>query len=242
MSKLRSFWEQVVNKQPRPQTPTRPTGATQPSPAAPIAAPAQPAAPDANAVEGALGTPNVGRVVERPGSRLHAVGVGFEASEVVQDIEEMATEVEMATESFAAGIVGLIAGGLGTIISAIAEITEGDEFAQQGANAQQFIINFCTAFARTIRGEPAGGGNGSAPGARAANTVRARLSVQHPDLSALHQISMVRLYGIAWRKIQAPIRNQLFQAARHFYHDNEAYAHTWADAVVNHTASCPGGS
>ena len=188
-----------------------------------------PAPPNANSVEHATSTPDIRDQQVPDVSELpHAGVVGVDAAAALLD------GVELATESFAAGVGAAVLGTIASIAEVIMAFHTGDAVRERLVDAQHFIINFCTSYAHTIRGEAAGGGAGSSEGARLATDARAEVARHHQDLSALAHASMIRLYGIAWRLVQGRIRTQLRNACEHALGDIGVGL---ADEAVNATAS-----
>jgi len=97
---------------------------------------------------------------------------------------------------------GNISSGIGSVISSFVQgLQAGDQFRDNLRTAQQSVYNYCTSFARTIRGERHENGPGATSGAEAAWQVLNNLSQQNIDRSQFSQLSMDTLYGIAWHRI-----------------------------------------
>jgi hypothetical protein len=118
--------------------------------------------------------------------------------------------VELVTESLAAGMIAAVA----SVAAALLNIAGGDEFNEQLGEAQHRVFNYCMAFAHTIRGEAPGSGEGAAEGTAGAREVLARAARQpNVDMNRIRQLSMISLYGIAWRKVAPRAITRLQQAS-----------------------------
>ncbi|CAN5847155.1 hypothetical protein BH11MYX3_BH11MYX3_21340 [soil metagenome] len=129
------------------------------------------------------------------GTAVDAVGFGLHA-------------VEMTTEAFGAGMFGVVAAGVAAFLQVAEACEAGDHMRESTVEMQHYIINFCVAFAHGIRGEASGGGTGASDGAGQAHRVLANLPPA-VDRNQLIHLRMMRLYGIAWTQVQAPMIRRL---------------------------------
>jgi hypothetical protein len=186
---------------PRPQPQPQAQQVTPP----PTGGGATQAAPD---VAGAMGDVHAPHVGEHGDSHTAHVVAG------VAEVTHTAIELGELMHIIAHGApwamaVGLIAGGVASIVGPLAQIMAGDEFAAACQRSVGVVRSFCIGFADAVRGQPAHG-----DGATVGRHIRATLLARGATEAQLRGLDGMQLYRECWDHIHAAVVEQLVEMQR----------------------------